>query len=132
MAIKKKDHGRGTALAASSAAAPVQIKGRLWLEKDGEVVAGNGKVGLLKMIEEQGSIQKAAEKYGMSYRHAWGIVQKMERRSGIKLVQTQVGGKEGGGAQVTLQGKRLLEQYDAFRKGLDQAVASKFKGAFKK
>ncbi len=110
----------------------MEIKYKMWLEKDGEVIAGNGKVGLLKMIEEQGSIQKAAEKYGMSYRHAWGIVQKMERRSGIKLVETQIGGKEGGGAQVTLQGKRLLKQYDAFRRGLDQAVASKFRGAFEK
>jgi molybdate transport repressor ModE-like protein len=110
----------------------MEIKYKMWLEKDGEVVAGNGKVDLLKMIDELGSIQKAAENYGMSYRHAWGIVQKMERRSGIKLLETQVGGKEGGGARVTLPGKRLLKQYDAFRKSLDQAVASKFKGAFKK
>jgi len=106
----------------------MEIKYKMWLEKDGEVIAGNGKVGLLKMIDELGSIQKS----GMSYRHAWGIIQKMEKRSGIKLVETQVGGKEGGGAQVTSPGKRLLSQYDAFRKGLNQSVASKFKGAFKK
>ncbi len=110
----------------------MEIRYKMWLEKDGEVVAGNGKVGLLKMVDELGSIQKAAENYGMSYRHAWGVLQKMERRSGIKLVETQVGGREGGGARVTPPGKRLLRQYDAFRKSLDQAVASKFRGAFKK
>jgi len=110
----------------------MEIKYKMWLEKDGEVIAGNGKVGLLKLVGELGSIQKAAEKYGMSYRHAWGIIRKMEKRSGIKLVETQVGGKEGGGAQVTPKGKRLLNQYEALRKDLDQSVASKFKGAFKK
>lgn len=109
----------------------MEMKYKVWLEKDGEVVAGNGKVGLLKMIDELGSIQKAAEEHGMSYRHAWGIIQKMEKRSGIKLVETQVGGKEGGGAQLTSQAKRFLNQYDAFRKSLDRSVASNFKSTFK-
>jgi molybdate transport system regulatory protein len=110
----------------------MEIKYKMWLEKDGEVIAGNGKVGLLKLIADRGSIQKAAEDYGMSYRHAWGIIQKMERRSGIKLVETQVGGKEGGGAQVTPRGKRLLSEYEAFRKTLDQSVSQKIKKAFRK
>jgi molybdate transport system regulatory protein len=103
----------------------------MWLEKDGEVIAGNGKVGLLKMIDELGSIQKAAEKYGMSYRHAWGIIQKMEKRSGIKLVETQVGGKDGGSARLTPDGKKFLKQYSVFRQGLDEMVEKKFKSAFR-
>ncbi len=105
----------------------MELKYKVWLEKDGEVVAGNGKVGLLKMVDEMGSIQKAAEEYGMSYRHAWGMIQKMEKRAGLKLVETQVGGKEGGGAQLTPQGKQFLAQYDALRKSLDRSVATNFK-----
>ena len=109
----------------------MEIKYKVWLEKDGEVVVGNGKVGLLKMVNDLGSIQKAAEKMGMSYRHAWGMIQKIEKRSGFKLVETQVGGKEGGGARLTLQGKELLNQYSTFRKGLDEAVENKFRRYFK-
>jgi len=109
----------------------MEIKYKVWLEKDGEVVVGNGKVGLLKMVSDLGSIQKAAEKMGMSYRHAWGMIQKIEKRSGFKLVETQVGGKEGGGARLTPQGNELLNQYSAFRKGLDEAVESKFRRYFK-
>ena len=48
----------------------MEIKFKCWLEKDGEVLVGNGKVGLLKRIDELGSIQRAAEEKGMSYRHA--------------------------------------------------------------
>lgn len=109
----------------------MEIKYKVWLEKDGEVVAGNGKVGLLKWVNELGSIQRAAEKYGMSYRHAWGMIQKMEKRAGLKLVETKIGGKEGGGAQLTPQARKFLDDYESFRKGLDRSVEKNFKGAFK-
>ncbi len=109
----------------------MELKFKVWLEKDGEVIASNGKVGLLKLIDELGSIQKAAQEYGMSYRHAWGMIQKMEKRSGLKFVETQVGGKEGGRAQLTSKGKEFLGQYSTFQKGLDEIIEKKFKAAFK-
>ncbi len=109
----------------------MEIKYKIWLEKDGEVVVGNGKMGLLKRIDEFGSIQKAAEKHGMSYRHAWGTIQKIENRAGFKVVETQVGGKDGGGARLTPKGKEFLDQYDSFRRGLEKAIESKFKKTFR-
>ena len=110
----------------------MELKFKIWLEKDGEVVVGNGKVGLMKMIDELGSIQKAAEKNGMSYRHAWGMIRKIEKRSGFKFVETQVGGRDGGSAKLTLQGKEFLNRYDSFRNGLDEVIEKKFTAAFKK
>ena len=109
----------------------MNIKFKVWLEKDGEVLVGNGKVGLLGRIEELGSIQKAAEKHGMSYRHAWGMIQKIEKRTGFKFVETQVGGKDGGSAKLTQQAKEFLRNYSSFRKGLDELIERKFKNAFK-
>ncbi len=108
----------------------MELKFKVWLEKNGEVIASNGKVGLLKLIDDLGSIQKAAQEYGMSYRHAWGMIQKMERRSGLKLVETQVGGKEGGRAQLTSKGREFLGQYSTFQKGLAEIIEKKFKAAF--
>jgi molybdate transport system regulatory protein len=110
----------------------MELKFKVWLEKDGEVLVGNGKVGLLQRIDELGSIQRAAEKNGMSYRHAWGMIQKIEKRSGFKFVETQVGGKEGGNARLTPQGKEFLNQYSAFRRGLDEVIGKRFLKAFKK
>jgi len=108
----------------------MKVKYKFWLEKDGEVVVGNGKVNLLKLIDQMGSIQRAANKMGMSYRHAWGFLQKIEGRSGIKFVETQVGGKEGGGARMTREGREFLEKYSAFRDGIDQFIERKFRIAF--
>jgi molybdate transport system regulatory protein len=109
----------------------MKVKSKVWMEAGGEVVAGDGKIDLLERIAKRGSIQKAAEDIGMSYRHAWGFLQKMEKRGGIKLVETQVGGREGGGAKLTPLGKEFLQRYSAFREGLDQYIEDKFKKAFK-
>ena len=109
----------------------MQVKSKVWIEAGGEVVAGDGKIDLLERIEETGSIQKAAGEIGMSYRHAWGFLQKMEKRGGIKLVVTQIGGREGGGARLTPQGKEFLRRYSAFREGLDEYIEEKFRRAFK-
>jgi molybdate transport system regulatory protein len=109
----------------------MQVKSKVWIEAGGEVVAGDGKINLLERIEEMGSIQKAAGEMGMSYRHAWGFLQKMEERGGIKLVETQIGGRQGGGAKLTSAGKEFLKRYLAFREGLDEYIEDKFKKAFK-
>jgi molybdate transport system regulatory protein len=106
-------------------------RSKVWIEKGGEVVAGDGKVKLLAMIDKLGSIQGAANKMGMSYRHAWGFIQKMEKHWGAKLVQTQIGGRKGGGAKLTLQGKDFLQRFFKFRDGLDEYIADKFLTAFK-
>jgi len=49
----------------------------------------------------------------MSYRHVWGMVQKMEKRLGWKFVETHVGSKEGGRARLT---PKKLEERDQNRK----------------
>jgi len=109
----------------------MEAKSKVWIEAGGEVVAGDGKMDLLKLIDETGSIQKAAGQKGMSYRHAWGFLQKMEKRGGLKLVETQIGGREGGGAKLTPQGTDFLRRYSAFREGLDEYIEKKFRQAFR-
>ena len=72
---------------------------------------GPGKVGLLKAISERGSISGAARDMGMSYRRAWMLVDTMNRCFTGDLVQTNTGGKGGGGAQVTDLGLEVIQRY---------------------
>ena len=109
----------------------MEPKFKVWLEKNGEVVVGSGKVGLLQMIDELGSIQKAAEEMKMSYRHAWGFIKSIEKHSKSKFVETQVGGRDGGGARLTPKGKDFLRRYLVFSNGLDEYIDKRFKRAFK-
>jgi len=111
MAIKKKDHGRGTALAAGPQAAGVQIKGRLWLEKDGETFLSWGRVVLLERIREHGSIAAAARSMEMAYSHAWSLVADMNRLAGEDLVARTFGGRKGGRAWLTAAGEKAVADF---------------------
>jgi molybdate transport system regulatory protein len=109
---KKPNHGRGTALAASSSVpAGMQIKGRLWLEKDGETFLSWGRVVLLERIRDLGSIAAAARSLNMAYSHAWGLVTKMNQLAGEELVARAFGGKRGGRAWLTPAGEAVIAQF---------------------
>ena len=109
----------------------MEIRVKFWVENKGEVVLGSGKAALLHTIHQKGSIQKAAEEFGMSYRHAWGIIRKMEQRAGFKLMNAQAGGGEGKGAQLTPRGKNFLEKFTLFEETLRKVTTEKFREIFK-
>jgi molybdate transport system regulatory protein len=108
---KKPDHGRGTALAASPESHGAQVKGRLWLEKDGETYLSWGRVVLLERIQETGSISAAARAMEMAYSHAWSLVANMNRLAGEELVGRAFGGRNGGRAWLTPAGEAAVAQF---------------------
>ena len=98
----------------------MEIKAKFWIENKGEVVLGGGKTALLQAVDRFGSIQQAADEFGMSYRHAWGAIRRIEKRAGFKIVDTKLGGKEGGGARLTQQGKAFVDRVDSLLSDLQQ------------
>jgi molybdate transport system regulatory protein len=109
----------------------MEIKAKFWIENNGEVVLGGGKTALLLTLDRLGSIQRAADEFGMSYRHAWGAIKKIEQRAGFKIVDTRLGGKDRG-AQLTLKGKEFIEKADSVLKDLQKVVEKRFKQNFQK
>jgi molybdate transport system regulatory protein len=107
------------------------MRAKFWIENKGEVVLGSGKTALLRAVHENGSIQRAAEEFGMSYRHAWGIIKKMERRAGFKLVNAQAGGGKEKGAKLTASGKDFLDKFTLFEGSMGMITMEKFKEIFK-
>ncbi len=105
----------------------MDIKAKFWIENKGEVVLGGGKTALLLAVDQFGSIQRAADEFGMSYRHAWGAIRRIEKRAGFKIVDTKLGGKEGGGAQLTPKGKAFVEKVNSILTDLSKVVEKRFK-----
>ena len=103
----------------------MEIKAKFWIENKGEVVLGGGKAALLLAVDRLGSIQRAAEENGMSYRHAWGAIKKIEKRAGFKILDIRLGGRDGG-AQLTPKGKAFVETTDAIFKDLQAIVERRF------
>lgn len=93
----------------------LELKAKIWLEKDGKVVFGEGRRRILEEIKKEGSINKAAKNLSMSYRSAWGRVKDAEERLGVKLIESKVGGLKGGGAYLTKEGEELLQQFSEFK-----------------
>jgi len=83
---------------------------------------GGGKIELLKLVGEYGSIQKAADRMKMSYRHAWGRIKDMEKDTGTPLVLSKRGGMNGGRTTLTPQAEELVSIYDERMKEIDQLL----------
>lgn len=90
----------------------------------GHPAMGPGRAALLSHIARTGSITSAARAMGMSYRRAWQLVEAMNRSFAKPVVVTEVGGKRGGGAAVTVLGKRLVKLYRAMEDKASSAIAT--------
>jgi molybdate transport system regulatory protein len=66
---------------------------------------------LLEQILVTRSLSEAARRLRFSYRRAWMLVDAMNGRWPQPLVKTAVGGKKGGGTQVTEYGRLVLRGY---------------------
>lgn len=72
---------------------------------------GPGKVRLLELIAETGSISAAGRALAMSYRRAWLLVDEMNRTLPVPVVEASPGGRRGGGAALTDFGTRVVACY---------------------
>jgi molybdate transport system regulatory protein len=108
----------------------MEIRSKIWLEIDGETVFGSGRRALLDEIEKLGSINKAAKTVNISYRKALSYIQSMERRLGIRLVDRKAGGRNGGGAVLTAEAKKLLLRYKILEDGINVLLDKKFVEVF--
>ncbi len=109
----------------------LEIRSKLWIEVGGEPVFGRGRRFLLEAIDSLGSINRAAQEVNISFRKAWGYIRAMEGRLGVKLVERQTGGRNGGGAQLTDEARDFLKKYTALEQGIQEIVDSRFRAIFK-
>ncbi len=103
----------------------MKIKSKVWIENEkGETIISYGKYILLKEIEKKGSISAAAKKMGTPFRKAWVMVKTMNERSLKPLVVTRSGGKDGGGAELTEEGKKLVRLFETINNNVENSLRS--------
>ncbi|MCF8369093.1 MAG: LysR family transcriptional regulator [Bacteroidales bacterium] len=111
----------------SSALDQIQFNHKIWLSsKNGKGIMGDGKWKILKAIEEHGSLKAATEALGITYRRTWGDLKEIENDLGFPLLDKSRGGKDGGQTQLTPQGKKLVEAFNAFHQKVDKVVEEAF------
>ena len=97
----------------------MEIKHKVWIEKDGKVLFGKGRDNILKAIEEQHSLNAAAKELGMSYRAAWGRLKASEERMGIKLVETGIKEKS---MQLTPVARKMIERFEKLERDVEELL----------
>lgn len=84
----------------------------LWVNKKEKTFLGKGRVELLKLIHETGSLSKASKIMKMSYKAAWDSLDIMNKASGTPLVESSSGGKGGGRSTLTPMAHLYIQLYD--------------------
>jgi molybdate transport system regulatory protein len=98
------------------------VKTKVWLERDGQFVAGDGGLKLLLGILEHGSLLGAARQIRWSYRHAWEYVRRAEAILGMPLTKARPGKGAARGTVLTETGRLVIERLAAIRNRIDDAV----------
>lgn len=99
-----------------------RVRLRIYLGED-EHKLGPGKIQLLEAIRERGSISAAARSMGMAYRHAWDLVNDLNRCFESPVVTASTGGREGGGAQLTPLGDELVQRFRQMEESTRRSIA---------
>jgi molybdate transport system regulatory protein len=102
----------------------VTIRVRCWVDIDGVKFFGPGRAELLEGIVAHGSISKAAQAMGMSYKKAWAMIDEMNAMAKSPYVITNKGGTTGGGAEVTDTGKNAIARFNKFNDKIIALVKS--------
>jgi molybdate transport system regulatory protein len=88
-----------------------KIDAFLALRSGGRLLVGRDRIKLLEAVAEHGSITKAAKVAGFSYKTAWDAVNSINNLLPSPAFVTKAGGRSGGGAEVTAEGKRLIATF---------------------
>lgn len=85
--------------------------------------AGEERIRLLEMIGHHGSITAAARAAGLSYKAAWDAVTTLNNLFPKPLVLTRAGGRTGGGAELTAEGREVIAAFGLLHRELDRFLA---------
>jgi molybdate transport repressor ModE-like protein len=109
----------------------LHVRTKTWIENDQrDLLFGKGKTEILELIEQEGSIAKAAEKMGMNYKKAWTHVKILRENIDDELVVAQKGGGGSGGTVLTPKGDELIRNYRQLQREIETFANKRFKELF--
>jgi molybdate transport system regulatory protein len=109
---------------------PLEIRSKIWIERGEEVVLSEWRVELLEAIDAHGSLSRAAEALEVPYRTAWERVKATEAELGVRLLESQSGGADGGGSLLTAEARDLCRRFRRVSGGIQEVVSRRFAAEF--
>lgn len=91
------------------------IRTKIYVRDD---MIGGGKVELLRVVRDTGSISAAGREMGMNYRRAWFLLDTLQSCFATPLLETERGSGENAGTRLTPLGLELLERFEEHQNAL--------------
>jgi molybdate transport system regulatory protein len=105
----------------------LSLRSRHWIvNKEGEIVIGEGRMRIFETIDKTGSINRAAKELKMSYKGVWSRIRATENHLKTNLVRSD--GKRG--SSLTREGKALLAKYSRLKAECTRADDQIFRDIF--
>lgn len=105
---------------------PLSAHARLTISDDTRDLPGafgGGCAALLEGVADEGSLNRAAKRMGMSYSKAWRIVREAEAHLDCELL-TRDGAR---GSRLTPEGERALKGYRELQREVDELIARRLR-----
>ena len=104
----------------------------VFIYEGNEKFFGEGPCRLLHGIERTGSLRAAAMEMDMSYSKATSILSRAEKALKFPLTEKKIGGKGGGGSQLTPEAREFLKRYEKYREACYEANSRIYHEIFSK
>lgn len=104
-----------------------RVRSKIWVERGDDVLLSEWRIELLEAVEETGALAAAAARLGVPYRTAWERIKETEGRLGVRLLRTESGGADGGGSQLTAEGRDLVGRFRRVTAGVAELVERRFR-----
>jgi molybdate transport system regulatory protein len=105
----------------------MSLKIRVRIDFDDVHAVGPGKIALLERMRDCGSLSQAARELDMSYRRAWQLLDSLNTTFNEPVIVTSIGGKGGGGSEITKLGLALIDTYRALEDDITALAQRRFK-----
>ena len=104
----------------------------VFIYEENEKIFGEGTCRLLQGIDRTGSLRAAAMEMDMSYSKATTILNRAEKALKFPLTEKKIGGKGGGGSQLTPKAREFLKRYEKYREACYEANSRIYHEIFSK
>lgn len=101
-----------------------KIDAMLALRREGRPLVGRDRIDLLEAVAAHGSITKAAKVVGLSYKAAWDALNAVNNLLPRPAIISQTGGRHGGGAALTEDGRALIAAFRLLEERLGRVAAA--------
>lgn len=102
----------------------------VWLEEGGRRIVGEKEAGILAGLRRYGSLMATSKSLGITYAHAWNVLDALASNVGEPVVMAKRGGGNHGGMALTDKGAGLLEEYERLQKDVSDFLGMPKKVVF--